>query len=441
MIKKWKLSSKVLSCLTLLFAAGPQLAFAQLNLDPPPPVPEWEFNDRCVPYRLTDEAFLANGIDPALILDTFAGDPDSENAPWTADYEEDGLTPIPCDEFHTNQRRTRYEGCHFYDGTPCFFTTNGQLDPNAFTDTPEGRRAFDIAEHFVIYEVVQNYRPANAGNHPDGGFPPPNTNLFATAPFFADPFCCGFAVGTQTKIMNAANTYWQDNPSGVWKIGFIQFVQKAYDCGPPALPDPNTQTDDCVFLNQMRVTNGLNSQGGPFTDEHGNPLTQPGDDLGMPLIFTGDEIFELTERHLVTLRYRTGGSSGVPGGTEGPRYILCPVHENPANGTNDPNQSIVQGFPTHIEYQPPCGFSPIADVSDPNDLGHIRQCEEQPPPDPCGGEGEQPCNPGSPYPFGPTAPPGSPVVLSDPPIAPNGYGELNVYQQFDCLQRTGSWCL
>ena len=331
--------------------------------------PPFVFNDRCVPYEI-DHAFMrANGVDPDMILTTFGGDvpPDDgtgnsgSNAPWTWDLDVDG-EPVPCDEFHTHKRRTRYEGCHFYDGTPCYFTTNGQLDQDAFTPDAAGRRAFELAEHFVFYEVVQSLVPS-----PDG---------YTPAPIFSDPFAGGFAVGTQIKIMNAAGMYFVDDPLGLWKIGFLQFTDKAFNC----LADG--MLEDCQFLIAMRTLNGSNSQM-----------------IGMPLIFTGDEIFELTARGLVTLRYRLG-SDGVPGGSEGPRYILCPVHEAPANGTTAEGQDIIQPFPTHLEFQPPSALGIFPD----GPRGHVRVSFA--------------------FPFGTTPPP----------------AEDNIYANFDCLQRSGMGC-
>ena len=345
--------------------------------------PPFTFNDRCVPYEVDHDFMLANGVDPAKILTTFAGAEDptgsgaNPNAPWVEDKDIND-NPVPCDEFHTAKRRTRYEGCHFYDGTPCFFTTNGQLDQDAFTDDEAGRRAFEIAEHFVIYEVVQQLE----------GPSPPGFTYFP-APIFTDPFAGGFAVGTQTKIMNAAGEYWQDDPLGLWKIGFIQFTPKASACRSDFV-DP-----DCVFMNTMTANNGTSSQ-----------------NLGYPLIYTGDEIFDLTERGLVSIRYRLG-ADGVPGGPDGPRYILCPVHRAPEEGNVFvPGQDIIQGFPTHIEYQPPSVLVVIPDFTDaPLFRGHLRVSPA--------------------FPFGPTPPPGNPA---------SPFAELSVYDNFDCLQRTGNWC-
>ena len=260
--------------------------------------PAFVFNDRCVPYEIDHDFMRANGVNPDMILNTFGGDepPDDgtgnsgSNAPWTWDLDADG-EPVPCDEFHTHKRRTRYEACHFYDGTPCYFTVNAQLDQDSFTPDAAGRRAFEIAEHFVFYEVVQN-----EGTSP-GGYTPLS--------FFTDPFAGGFAVGTQTKIMNAADTYFEDDPLGLWKLGFLQFTDKAFDC----LMDPTPE--DCVYLIALRALNGSNSQM-----------------LGMPLIITGDDIFELTDRGLVTLRYRLG-ADGVRAAAMVPATSFAPSTRRP----------------------------------------------------------------------------------------------------------------
>jgi hypothetical protein len=367
-----------------LLAALWLLAMPQVGSAAGPPA--FTFKDRCVPYEVTPAFMLANGVNPAKILTTFTGAEDptgsgaNPNAPWVEDKV--AGVPVPCDSFHTAKRRTRYEGCHFYDGTPCFFTTNGQMDQNAFTDDEAGRRAFDIAEHFVIYEVVQNLVTG-----PGAGGPP----TYTPAPIFTDPFAGGFAVGTQTKIMNAANTYWQDDPIGLWKIGFIQFTTSALICAgvsPPPPFGPPPDPANCTYLTNLKVQNGVNSQ-----------------QREMPLIYTGEEIFELTRRGLVSIRYRLG-ADGTPGGASGPRYILCPVHQDPSQGSLAAGQDIIQAFPTHIEYQPPSVL--VITPAFPG-RGHNRITPA--------------------FPFGPTPPPGA-----------GPFAESKVYQAFDCLQRTGAFC-
>ena len=195
--------------------------------------------DRCVPYEVDHDFMRANGVDPDKILTTFGGAGGSdrqrrepERAVDVEDRDVNGK-PVPCDEFHTHKRRTRYEGCHFYDGTPCYFTTTGRWTRTRSRTTKPGRRAFEISEHFVIYEVVQQF---------EGPSPPPDFVFPArrSSPIRSPG---GFAVGTQTKIMNAASTYWQDNPVGMWRIGFIQFTPKASACRSDFV-DP-----DCVFMN------------------------------------------------------------------------------------------------------------------------------------------------------------------------------------------------
>ena len=321
--------------------------------------PEWQFNDICVPYELDPEFMRQNGVDPDKILSTFGLDPNSPMSPWREDLDGEG-NPVPCDEFHTAKRRIRYEGCHFYDGTPCYFVTTGQMDQNAFTDDAAGRTAFEIAEHFVIYEFVQNTTAQN-----DGSIGPPTG---FDQPFVTDPFCCGFAVGTQVKIFDTTQDYFNQDPLGLWKIGFVRFTDFA-------LSNP-----DHPSLNELRVRNGINSQG-EFN--------------GMPLVFTGDEMFKLVDEGLLSLRYRLGAEDDacIGGGCEeGPRYILCPVHEDPTGGNILPP-------PTHVEFQPPCDFGEEEDDwVNRNCVGGFR--------------------------FGATPP----------------AGEDFIYENFDCLQETGDWC-
>jgi hypothetical protein len=387
----------------MTMVAIPATGFAEVS-DPP----TFLFKDRCVPYQLTDAFMLANGIDPDRIIGG-AGPGGGGGGPQTGpgggniqDLDEYGNPdPTGCDEFHTSWRRGTYEACHFYDGSPCYFTVNGQLDQDSFTDDDAGRRAFEIGEHFVIYEMVQNGPPELAVD-PDVPIQPIATN----------PFWGGFAVGTQTKIINAGSTYWQDNPSGIWKIGFVRFTGKAFNVmlNPPQNPD---EIADQAFLLDMAATNGVNSQGAV--------------NGGMPLIVKGDEIFALVERGLASLRYRVG-ADGAPGEPEGPRYLLCPVHENPAaNGVILEGEDIIQKWETVLEFQVPCRHVYGPDASDLTGRGFTRECLPSVPTETCGplpeGDGTS-CTVARAFPFGPTPPP----------------TEQCLYDHFDCLQRTGDWC-
>jgi hypothetical protein len=216
------------------------------------------------------------------------------------------------------------------------------------------------------------------------GLPP--QPFYFPIPIATDPFAGGFGVMTQTKIFNAKGDYWDDNPLGLWKIGFIQFTPKASDCR------MDFATPDCVFMNTMTANNGTSGQM-----------------LGYPLIYTGEEIFDLTERGLISIRYRIGANSGG-GQAEGPRYILCPVHQFPEQGDIlIPGQDIIQGFPTHIEFQVSSAMLVFPDRGDAR--GHIRFSVA--------------------FPFGPTPPDGNPA---------SPFAEKRVYDNFDCLQRTGGFC-
>jgi hypothetical protein len=351
--------------------------------------PHWEFNDRCVPYELTDEFMLANGVDPDKIISAFVqdgekADPDDPTdvsgtgnngsvSPWIEDLDEFG-EPIPCDEFHTHRRRTRYEGCHFYDGTPCYFVTTGQLDQNSFTRDAAGRRAFEIGEHFVFYEFTQQFQQSAPvlPDWPDG---------YTPAPIFTDPYCCGFATGSQTKIMNSKAGMWQDDPIGLWKDGLVNFTVKARDC----LMD--FVDEDCIFMHDMTAANGTASQ-----------------QLGYPLVYTGEELFELSRRDLASIRYRAGGD-GIGGVQESARYIMCALHRDPTSADLSPGNDVIQGYPAHIEWQPPSLFKVVkVGARGSYTIPFINL-------------------------FGPTPPPG------------NGpFAEQLIEDNFHCLQQTGDWC-
>ena len=363
---------------------APDASFARE--DPPP----WTFNERCMPYELDPDFMRANGVDPDKIISTFVDDGDFDGgtgnprpgqprgsvSPWTADFDAEG-NPVPCDEFHTHRRRTRYEGCHFYDGTMCFFMTTGQLDQDSFTDDEAGRRAFEIAEHFVFYEFVQQYTNAGEGTNPitEPSNYSPDDPSYIPITIFTDPYCCGFATGSQTKIMNAAGDYWQDDPIGLWKDGLVQFTNKAARCR------TNFTNEDCMFMHRLVAQNGQSSQA-----------------IGFPLVFTGDELFELAERDMISIRYRAGGKGGV-GDQESARYIMCPIHEDPTSASLAPGQDNVQGYPMHFEWQPPSGFLVFPDGERGSRLEVVENF------------------------FGNNTPP-----------------ETRLFDAFNCLQQTGQFC-
>ncbi len=382
----------LVTCLAVVVTGiFPLLALADEYQDPP----AFVFNERCMPYEFDPDFMRSIGVDPDKIISAFVAggdgvaepgsippeyEPDVSGtgnngsfAPWTADFDADGK-PVPCDEFHTNRRRTRYEGCHFYDGTPCYFVTTGQMDQDSFTDDAAGRTAFEIAEHFVFYEFTQKFQvgPSNPPQWPEG---------YTPAPLFTDPYCCGFAVGSQTKIMNAAGAYWVDDPLGLWKQGLVNFTEKAQAC----LMD--FVEPDCVFMHDMTTANGENSQ-----------------QLGYPLVYTGTELFDLADLDLVSIRYRLGGD-GAAGVQESARYIMCPLHKLPANGDISAGNDNIQGYPAHFEWQPPSQFLVKLVGTRGSDTIAIDNF------------------------FGPTPPPGT-----------GPFAEHLIEDNFHCLQETGLWC-
>jgi hypothetical protein len=87
------------------------------------------------------------------------------------------------------------------------------------------------------------------------------------------------------------------------------------------------------------------------------------------------------------------------------RYIMCPLHEAPANGDISPGNDIVQGYPVHFEWQPPSQFSVVKVGDRGSDTIPFQNL------------------------FGPT-----------PPMGAGPFAEHLIEDNFHCLQRTGNWC-
>ena len=102
-----------------------------------------------------------------------------------------------------------------------------------------------------------------------------------------------------------------------------------------------------------------------------------------------------------------GGGDGLVGDPESARYIMCPLHRDPTSVSLAPGEDNIQGFPMHIEHQPPSQFEVFPDGPRGNRL-EIDIAQNF---------------------FGPT-----------PPLGTGPFAEGDLVRHFNCLQRTGDWC-
>src|SRR5262249_6924899 len=94
------------------------------------------------PFDFSDAFYLANGIAPSKIM-TRVGGPTSASA-----FVVESSSP---DANHNNIRITETTGGFDRAGTPLYYTINGMVNPDTFTNDAAGQAARQIAEKFEAY--------------------------------------------------------------------------------------------------------------------------------------------------------------------------------------------------------------------------------------------------------------------------------------------------
>lgn len=200
--------------------------------------------DRVPAFDFTDEFYRQNGIDPDEILNRLDG--------------EDGLSVIddsPHPDF-TDVRIIETTGGFDGSGHVFYYTINGMVMPETFTDDEAGDRAIEIANSFRAFIFPK------ADGDPLGPAPPNRR---------------------QDNVFDTSGGYFSNNPLGLWLLVFVSYTDDAFDTedGQEALAD-------------LAEKNGLNLD-------------------GTPVIKTVSEIENLADDGFVELRTRAlDGSQGFP---------------------------------------------------------------------------------------------------------------------------------
>ena len=121
-------------------------------------------------------------------------------------------------------------------GNVIFYTVNAAIFEDSFTGNAAGARAFDTAEEFVAWVF-----PLEAG----------------------DPLDPRFANRRQDNILDTHGGYFFNNPLGLWKLEFIQWLsdQEMVEAG------FGGQMGDCAALRQDLLT-----MNGPSLDGNASPI-------------------------------------------------------------------------------------------------------------------------------------------------------------------------
>jgi hypothetical protein len=145
------------------------------------------------PFDFSNSFYLANGIDPSKIMNR-VGTSTSPSA-----FVVENSSP---DANHSTIRITETTGGFDRSGNPLYYTINGFVNPNTFTNDAAGQAARQIAEKFEAYI-----------------FPKAN----------GDPLSPALSNRRQDNVFNTKDGYFTNNPLGLWTAVFVSYTPAAFN--------------------------------------------------------------------------------------------------------------------------------------------------------------------------------------------------------------------
>ena len=253
--------SAAIGLLAVLFVGGTSLLAGDSN---PPPA------------QFTDAEYLANGIDPAL--------PDPLNPANPHNRPPLNFDPSrfidPLDGVDDGGRATlqgdgtievnEITGGYNHSGKPIYYTVLSKFNEGSLTDDAAGDNALDIADSFVAYIFPK-----------------------ASGPQFVPMF----PNRRQDNVFDTRNGYFSNNPLGLWRLGFVKWVDV----------DDTFDPEECQDLRD-----DLMEDNGPDLD-------------GTPSINTLSDIEKLEDEGCILVRSRNRDGSLPqlePGEIGGPQFAF-----------------------------------------------------------------------------------------------------------------------
>jgi len=145
------------------------------------------------PFDFSDAFYLTNGINPSNIQQR-VGTSTSASA-----FVVDNSNTNPD---RNNIRITETTGGFDNSGSPLFYTINGFVNPNTFTNDPAGQAAKAIAEKFEAYIF-----PKASGN----------------------PLSPALSNRRQDNVFKTIDGYFVNNPLGLWSAVFVSYTPAAFN--------------------------------------------------------------------------------------------------------------------------------------------------------------------------------------------------------------------
>jgi len=145
------------------------------------------------PFDFSNSFYLANGINPSNIQQRVG-----TSNPASA-FVVENSSP---DADHTNIRITETTGGFNHEGNVLYYTINGFVNPDTFTNNAAGQAAMATAESFTAY-------------------------IFPKAS--GDPFSPALSNRRQDNVFDTRNGYSVANPLGLWTAQFVSFTPAAFN--------------------------------------------------------------------------------------------------------------------------------------------------------------------------------------------------------------------
>ena len=145
------------------------------------------------PFDFSNSFYLANGINPSLIQSR-VGTATSASA-----FVVDNSNTNPD---RNNIRITETTGGFDRPGNPLYYTINGFVNPDTFTNNAAGQQAKQIAEKFEAY-------------------------IFPKAS--GDPLSPALSNRRQDNVFNTIDGYFTNNPLGIWSAVFVSYTPAAFN--------------------------------------------------------------------------------------------------------------------------------------------------------------------------------------------------------------------
>lgn len=149
------------------------------------------------PFDFSDAYYLANGINPANILDRVDGTCPANDMPACSVVDNSNSDP--------NRRNIRVlstTGGFDHEGNPLYYNIFGMAMPNAFTSDAAGQEAMEIANDFEAY-------------------------IFPKAS--GDPLSPALSNRRQDNVFHTTHGYFVNNPLGLWIAVFVSYTPAAFN--------------------------------------------------------------------------------------------------------------------------------------------------------------------------------------------------------------------